>query len=121
MKPERAVAIMAVYEKADLYDELTWHVVYLDDADNAIAVKLYANCSNLFTWSMEDREEILAEDFPLLMQTLLDLQQHEAEYHLSDLFAARKRKMRPRRTFRPVAPGVQALFGACGPERTDSV
>jgi hypothetical protein len=124
MLPERAAAIMAVYEKAELFDELSWHVVVLprtnEVKEEAIAIKLYAQCNDLFVWASADFEEIKPEDLPLLQQCLIDLQYFEAEYYLGLLFAARKRKMRPRPTFHPEIPQIQAFFDICGPEREES-
>ena len=54
-------------------------------------------CSDTFAWGCADAETIMAEDIPLLRQTLVDLKAvgDYSEMWLGPLFCARKRDMRP--------------------------
>ena len=108
--------VLAVYARADIYDGLFWKV-------KDRQVELFAMCSDLFWWATADLEPILPEDVPLLWSCLDDLLDvgDSAEVYLSELYAARKRGMRPqqpyyRKEFDSVE-GLPALFDKCGPER----
>ena len=59
------------------------------------SVVLYARCSDMFAWAFSDVEEITPDDIPLLRQCLDDLRRVDEPYHLSALFTARKRNIRP--------------------------
>lgn len=105
--------VLRLYERADNSD-LFWRV-------EGGHVRFLANCSDTFEWATADAEEITPDDVDLLEQTLADLRavSWEQDIWLSELYAARKRGLRPmNRWFSGgIAPGVLELFAACGPER----
>lgn len=115
-------AVLAVFDDADCHDSLLWHV------DNDGAVHFSAQCSDTFFWASADAEEITEADVPLLRQCLADLRALDAEEGLPQLYAARRRRMRPMRIFlnpKPLTgyqpaqwPEVRELFLACGPDRS---
>lgn len=90
---------------------------------------LYANCSDLFHWATSDLEPIEEADMPLLRECFEALKAVDETMWLGELFAARKRGMRPQGPFftrslavvgGPDPDPVRELFLACGPERDDS-
>jgi len=106
------VDILAVYDACDERDGLTWRV---DQGE----VTFLAVCSDCFWWATADVEPIAAEDIPLLQRTASELKDMDQMW-LSELFAARKRGMRPMRaTYKSphMSDKLRALFDACGPER----
>lgn len=112
MTPEQAVKVLRLWEQADLYEDIHWHV----DPDGS--VRLYANCSDLFYWATADSEEIVPDDLPLLERTLADLKAVDAAYNLPELFVARKRKLRPQKPcYKHFDVPVAALFDACSTEK----
>lgn len=112
MTPDQAVQVLRLWEQADLYEDIHWHV----DPDGS--VRLYANCSDLFYWATADAEEIVPGDLPLLIGTLNDLKTVDATYLLPELFSARKRKLRPQKPcYEHFSEAVAALFDACCTEK----
>lgn len=105
------MAVLAVFQQADDYESLVWRVSRTDtDAD----VKLLSNCSDVFFWATADLEEITAADIPLLEQSLADLKVTKQTEYFPDLFAARKRKMRPQKpVYKSMNEATAALFDAC--------
>lgn len=115
MTPGLAAVVLAAFEKADNYESLMWRVTHVPgrEAD----VKLLALCSDFFYLATADCEEIEAGDIALLEQCLADLTGTDEEFYLAELFAARKRKMRPHRSaYKGMAAAVAALFDACSTE-----
>lgn len=117
------VAVLGVFADADFHDGgLYWHV-----KDGR--VHFAAMCSDTFHWASADAEEIRPDDVPLLRSCLTDLQRLDgiAPAYLPELYAARRRGMRPMRLYlwpKRQAPAlaegwaaVRDLFLACGPER----
>lgn len=107
--------VLDVYWRADVHDSLWW------STQNG-ELKLFAICNDLFYWATADLEEITADDVDLLRETRNELAALEdddmGELYLSELFAARKRGMRPQRPcYKTWSPVVAALFDACGPQR----
>lgn len=114
--------VLRAFAEADCRGELFW-AVQGDD------VKLFADCSDWFYWATSDLEEITGADLALLQRCLADLRAIDATEWLAELFAARKRGMRPQRPVYtqspnhdrppPIQPGTPIfdLFMACGPER----
>lgn len=80
---------------------------------------LFALCSDVFHWATADLESITEDDMPLLRGCFEDLAALDDLLWLPELFAARKRGMRPMRAFLKVCdnPDTLALFNAAGPER----
>lgn len=114
-------AVLDVFHQADSYELLMWRRT--DDG-----IRFSAMCSDTFAWASADAELIEPEDVPLLRQCLADLKAADpqlGECDLPELFAARKRGMRPMRLFLypkreredPGWPAVRELFLAAGPER----
>jgi len=117
--------VLGTWEECDIYEGLMWSV-------KGGAVQFSAICSDLFYWGCADAEDIIApDDLDLLKQCLADLQAaDDTTYLIGELFAARKRGMRPQtpwgRTYDRenscytednLLPSVRALFDACGPVR----
>ena len=117
--PYEAAAIFRIWERADIgSDGLHWKVAGTPRHDTR-DMRLYAICSDVFYWGTADLEEITREDVALLERCAADLAGPEQAY-LPELFAARKRGMRPMRSFCKDMDdeATVALFDACGPERT---
>ena len=116
MTPYEAAAIFRIWERADIgSDGLHWKVAGDFNRD----MRLFAICSDVFHWATADLEEITHQDEALLGHCAADLDGPEQAY-LPELFAARKRGMRPMRAFYKDMDdeATVALFDACGPERT---
>ena len=131
-------AILKVGWEADSSDYVFWR------PDGPDGWRAFATCSDFFAWATADCEEIAPDDIPLLRQCLADLQNIEREYqgkvydtlsrperndaiatvYLSELFASRKRKLRPMRCVyeddHAIGPKLAELFDAAGPPRDDS-
>lgn len=116
-------AVLDVFRDADSFQSLMWRRT---DA----GIRFAAMCSDTFAWGTADAERIEPEDVALLRQCLADLRAADpqlGECDLPELFAARKRGMRPMRLFlypnRGMRltdqgwPAVRELFLAAGPER----
>lgn len=115
MNPEQAARVMAAFEKADDYESLMWRVKLRPYYVTQIT--MLALCSDFFYLATADCEEIEAGDIALLEQCLADLTGTGEEFWLAELFAARKRKMRPHRSAcKGMAAPVAALFDACSTE-----
>jgi hypothetical protein len=130
--PER---VMAIWQDCDLWggDGLNWTVGYQD-----YSINLFVNCNDLFEWACADAEPITKEDMELFEQTAIDLLQLEydgtcshATCYLPELYASRKRGMRPQgawlygymRDGKKITycdEEVVPLFEAAGPERGKS-
>lgn len=114
-------AVLGVFHRADSYQSLMWRPT--DDG-----FRFFAMCSDTFAWGTADCERIEPADVPLLERCLNDLKAADpvlGECDLPELFAARKRGMRPMRLFLWPKhgrkdegwPAVRELFLAAGPER----
>lgn len=115
MNPHEAVAVLDVFERADnMTEALIWRIDMAAGPD----VRLHAMCNDFFFWATADAEEITAADLPLLKSCLADLKQaDDATYYLGELFAARKRHLRPQKPcYKDMHPSVAALFDACQTE-----
>lgn len=127
---EYVMNVLRILEAADYFDGLMWRV-----RDGKATFALL--CSDTFWWASADCEEIRPEDLPLLWQCWQDLKAIQDADRLSlalcdlpELYAARKRGMRPMRAWLGMQDGtrregkvkpewepVKALFLAAGPER----
>jgi hypothetical protein len=112
-----ATRVMEIFSlsHADSYGDLFWRV---DDGK----LTLYANVSDVFMWGGSDVEEITRETLPELEQAYADLKAVGGESFTAELYAARRRKMRPQGAAYlgeadEAGPAVAALYNACGPER----
>jgi hypothetical protein len=127
--PDQAAQVLALWEEADLYEDLFWRVTRTPQGLglHKTEVRLFAQCSDLFYWATADLEEIVPEDLPLLRSTLDDLKLVGATYYLNELFSCRKRKLRPQKPWYkhfeagpgalPAQPEVAALFDECCTEQ----
>lgn len=116
MTPGLAAVVLAAFEKADSFDGLTWRVTHKPGSE--ADVKLFALCSDFFHLATADCEEIEdIADIDLLERCLADLDGTGEEIYLAELFAARKRKMRPlKNAYKGMAPAAAALFDGCSTE-----
>jgi hypothetical protein len=74
----------------------------------------YVNCNDLFFWGCSDAEDIeTQEDIDLLKKCFEDI----GEYWATQLFTARKRRMRPQGAAYPKNENLWKFFDDCGPER----
>lgn len=111
MTGDEAMAVLAVFERADLFESLIWRVDMT--AAGQPTVKLFATCSDFFHYATADLEEITVADIPLLASCLTALSGVDVAY-LGELFAARKRRMRPLpAACKDMTPATRALFDAC--------
>lgn len=111
MTPYEAAAVLSVFQAADDYESLMWRV---DMSTSERDVKLFALCNDLFHWAAADCEEIAAGDVPLLESCLADLRSTKEDWYFADLFAARKRRLRPQKPFyKEMSAATAALFDAC--------
>lgn len=125
-------AVLGICWEADNSDMAFWRPWPENGPMRAMAM-----CSDWFWWGTADCEEIAPDDVPLLRACLGDLLSVErdagpegdrndrvATAYLPQLFASRKREMRPMRCVyedkNAIGPLLAALFDAAGPERTDS-
>jgi hypothetical protein len=117
-----AFRVLEVFAQADAHEALFWKF------ETAGELKMFANCSDTFTWGSADLEEITPETVGVLEQAEKDLQgiAPRTGHFLPELYASRVRKMRPMRAYyrmvRSTYPDDAAtamieLFNACGPER----
>lgn len=114
MTPYEAAAVLAAFQRAEENESLMWRV---DMESESRDVELFALCSDFFHLATADCEEIEAGDLPLLGKCLADLTGTGEEFYLGELFAARKRKMRPHKSaYKGMAPAVAALFDGCSTE-----
>jgi hypothetical protein len=122
--PAYIVDVLSIYAEADSHGGVFWWTK--DDG-----VVFYAICSDWFAWASADLETIRPEDLPLLRRCLDDLNAIEREdkksvatAYLSELFASRKRGMRPQsccyEDSHAMDAATAALFDAAGPPRDDS-
>jgi len=83
-------------------------------------VHFFALVSDVFWWGSADGEDILPEDLQLLERCKADLVALEGSEPtcLPELYAARKRGMRPQGAwYAGLDSSVYHLFDACGPAR----
>lgn len=114
MTPYEAAAVFAAFQCAGENESLMWRV---DMASEQREMTLHANVSDVFFWATADAEEITVADVPLLEQCVTDLRACGDSWvtcYLAELFAARKRKLRPQRpVYKEMPADVAVLFDAC--------
>ena len=114
LKGEQIVRVLSIFEVADLYDGALIWKVFPD------GIHFWAQCSDVFYWGTADGEPIETDaDLDLLRQCLDELALFDSTFYMPELYAARRRKMRPQRPWleHREDPNVLALFLAAGPER----
>lgn len=109
--------LLRIYDEADVHGQLWWRV-------HGDSVSFAVNCSDTFAWGTADAEDVTAADLALLRRCLDDLCPFGEEYLLGELYAARKRGMRPMRLWLDSPSivstgGARDLFLAAGPERDE--
>lgn len=83
-------------------------------------IRFFALCSDVFWWGSADAEDIRPEDVELLERCKADLVALEGREPtcLPELYAARKRGMRPQGAwYTSVDSSIHHLFDVCGPPR----
>lgn len=101
----------------DSCDMLFWRV---DDPDKPPS--FFALVNDVFWWGTADGEPIEPADLPTLDSAIVDLDRLGHREYIAELYAARKRGMRPQGAYyRDLPPAVSALFDACGPERPTDI
>lgn len=102
--------VLGLFYRADIRRDLLWH----DSPDGS---RFAANVSDVFAWGCADAEDITPDTVDALEQAHADCRAAGAEEYTVDLYAARRRGMKPQGAAYPEKPEAQALFDACGPER----
>lgn len=84
-------------------------------------LNFYVGCNDIFFWGCADAEDIEnQEDVDLLQQSIVDCEKLNTlnTVYATELFCARKRKMRPQGACYPQEETkLWPLFDACGEER----
>ena len=97
--------------EVDLDDHLSFFV-----SEDGLEVSF--NCSDLFVWGCSDGEAITYADFDLLKQTVSEVDQVDRFKVATDLYCARRRKVRPHgAAYSGYPEKYWPLFNACGEER----
>jgi hypothetical protein len=106
-----------------LGDPETWNSGYTLDPHYYAS----AGCNDLFTWGSADSEDITPDNVHILVETFEELKALDAVAkatnepraigHLSNLFSARVRRMRPQGAALPTSGALRELFLAAGPAR----
>jgi len=107
---EYKINLLKLVSKHDLQYDLDWS----ED------LSFYILCNDFFSWGCADAEAIEnQQDVDLLEQCIKDCQavRQSGEVHASQLYCAKKRKMRPQGAAYPYEKDLWPLFDACGPER----
>ncbi len=99
-------------DETDGYNYLFWR------CEKPGEVEFFANVNDIFWWGTADLELITPEDLPAMRQAIADVRDINI-YEWSNLWAARKRKMRPQQPAYPTDKKLRELFDACGPERKE--
>lgn len=102
-------------DETDGYDRLFWRCNHPGE------VWFYVNVNDVFWWATADIELITVGDVAAIRQALADVAAIDAKEKDAgfDLWAARKRHMRPQQAAYPKNKRLWALFDACGPVRTE--
>ena len=98
------VEVLKIFRELDMEDSLYWHFHkkpfdWKNPEYNEYPT-FSVNCSDFFHWASGDGEDIEPEDLPLLRQCIEDLKETDTQHwelYVDQLFAARKRGMRPMR------------------------
>lgn len=117
--------ILYWFWEKDLRDSLSWGF-----RAGTNEIFFWVNCSDVFYWGTADGEDITAADLPDLEQAYQDLiaasdpdNYLANEVYAPELWAARKRGMRPQRPWwyrEKFLEPIKELFKAAGPERDPS-
>lgn len=101
-------------DETDCYDMLFWR------CEEPGSIEFFVNVNDIFWWATADLEKIIPEDVPALRQAIADVQEIDPRDRCTgfELWAARKRGMRPQQPAYPKDERLRPLFDACGPART---
>lgn len=101
---EFKLSLLKLMSKYDHTDTLLWNE----------ELEFFILCNDLFFWGTADGEEVESQDdVDLLAECMLI-----DDCYGPDIYAARKRKMRPQKPYYKGAPRhVVEEFNKCGPER----
>lgn len=112
--PEYVLAVLDIAYRYDIGDQITWHV-------KGSKVEFAANCSDVFYWGSADAETIHPDDVAAFEKACADAKAADpvaGTVWAPELFAARKRGMRPQGAcYKHYPQAVADLFDACGPAR----
>lgn len=129
--PPHTADLLTLTADADMTGDLWWNTT------TEGGLRFFLSCSDTFAWATADCEEVRPSDMDLLRQTLADLRECDpkADIYTAELYASRKRGMRPMRLWLGNHPGQESgdykgspgltkwcpealpLFLAVGPER----
>lgn len=87
-------------------------------------VRFYVNCNDLFYWASADLEEVFLSDLPDIEKAFEDYKAALPDektflFQALELWACRKRGMRPQGCCYPTDQRLWPLYDACGPDRPD--
>lgn len=121
---EYVVTVIRAFQDSDCDGDLYGRV------DENGDVYFLVGVNDVFWWATADCERIRPDDLPLLAECVKDLAPTDDPFFLPELFAARKRRMRPQHPFArtydkerrgyfedQLDPSARALFDAAGPVR----
>ncbi len=96
-------------------DNTTWWCVI--DGE----IKCGLNANDLFYWACADLEWMEPEDLELMRQCIKDCKEaNDSDAWADELFACRKRKMRPQKPcYKQYPKELHLLFDACGEEQVN--
>ncbi len=102
-------------DETDCYSMLFWR------CKEAGGVEFFVIVNDVFWWATADLEPIMPKDLPVIRQAIEDVRRvagsNAGMCEAFELWAARKRKMRPQQPAYPQDERLRALFDECGPER----
>jgi hypothetical protein len=109
------INLLKLVAEHELTDYIKWN----------IDLEFYVTCSDFFFWGCADAENITSqEDVDLFelaikdVRSLLSLNEVCTYEYATELYCAKKRKMRPQGACYEFIPKhLWSLFDACGPER----
>ena len=109
--------ILRLFAEFDIQDCLWWHFPG-DWKSPTFLVK----CNDLFYWATADAEEVTVDSLPALQQAIeecLAIDPTLGALVGVNLYAARRRQIRPQNCCYPECKELWPLFDAAGLERTD--
>jgi hypothetical protein len=117
-KYDDLIAILSFFSNSnnwDIQQDLFWR------CDEKYApITFWIRCDDLFYWACGDLEEIKVEMLPELQKCIDDCINIDPDMGMleaGNLFACRRRKMRPQKPAYPKNKALWTLFDSCGPER----
>lgn len=106
--------LLDIIDKHDATSDLFWR----KQPDGSFC--FYINCNDLFYWATADAEDVTPADLETLDQAYTDADTAGGEYFGAQLYAARRRQMRPQAPyFQYFNDNLVELFKAAGPPREE--